>query len=551
MCRDLFHLGSVDRLRLSLALFCRGGNAEGMCCFRPLLACVVLAVWLSACGNEQTTNTQRFEPGKTQDTLRVGVLGLPAMLGNPYASLNAPTIYTWAAIFDSLTFVSQGGVVEPWLATSWRATSPITWEFKLRDDVMFSNGEHFTADAVINAVNYLLTPDAATGSVAQMLNSLAGARIIDDYTVEITTKATNVMFPNEAASLRIVAPDHWRKLGREAFARDPHGSGPFRAVSWEPAVVRMEAFEESWRPPHFKKLEIYAVPEGNQRVQGIISGRLDIVLGSIPDLMAELEAAGHQWIRFPGGGIILFSLILNPEHPAFGPENAPLMDVRVRRALNYAIDRNAYIAALLGNTTRAPSQPATDGVFGYDPELEPYPYDPERARTLLAEAGYADGFDLVIEVVTGTAIPNGEAIFQKAAEDLRAIGVRVELKTIPLPQYFNAIHMGEFKGQGFMMDFPVAPQMDALRGLRLHSCLWKTPWLCDAGDLQLIEEAMAAPDLAQRKALTQEIMRRYHEQAYMLYLFERVEYYGVRAGLEGFEAEGLFIRYNQIRESDK
>lgn len=513
-------------------------------------ALCIAGLMLASCG-DNTDNSKSTETEQTSDTLRVGVLGLPAMLGNPYASLNAPTIYTWSAIFDGLTYVGNDSVVQPWLATSWEATSPTTWVFKLREGVTFSNGEPFTSDAVINAVDYLVSPEAMTEVVAQMLGSMAGARAIDDYTVEITTKAPNVLFPREAASLRIVAPDHWRKLGPQGFAREPHGTGPFRVVSWEPAVARMEAFEESWRPPHFKKLDVYAVPEGPQRIQGIISDRLDVVLGTIPDQMEELEAAGHQWVSIPGGGIYTFSMILNRDHPAFGPANEPLMDVRVRRALNYAVDRQAYIEVLLSSTSRAPSQPVPPTAFGYNPDLEPYPYDPDQARALLAEAGYPEGFDLVFEIVPGTAIPNGTAIYQKIAEDLRAIGVNLELKTFPLPQYFNAVHTGDFKGQGFMMDFPTAPQLDALRGMRLHSCLWKTPWLCDEDDQAMISAAMAAPDLALRETLTQDIMRRYHEQAYLLYLFERVDYYGVRGDLEGFEAEGLFIQYDKIHPAEK
>jgi len=505
-----------------------------------LLTC---ALALAGCGESGTDGSARVE----SDTLRMGVIGLPAMLGNPYASLNAPTIYTWSAIFDGLTYVGNDGEVKPWLATAWRQTSPLTWEFSLREGVTFSNGEPLTSDAVINAVDYLISPEAATEVVAQMLASMAGARALDDLTVEITTKTPNVMFPREASSLRIVAPEHWRRLGREGFAREPHGTGPYRVVSWEPTVARMEAFKESWRPPHFEKLEVYAVPEGPQRVQGIITGQLDAILGTVPDSMAELEAAGHQWISIPGGRTYAFAMILNPDHPAFGPGNAPLMDVRVRQALNYAIDREAYITALLNNTSKAPSQPVPSLAFGYDPDLAPYPYDPDKARALLAEAGYPDGFDLVFEVVPGTAIPNGVAIFQKVAEDLRKVGVRLELKTFPLSQYFNAVHTGDFRGQGFMMDFPASPQMDALRGMRLHSCLWKTPWLCNAEDQALITAAMAEPDLARREALTQDLMRLYHEQSYLLYLFEAVDFYGLRAGLTGFEGEGLFIEYDKIR----
>jgi peptide/nickel transport system substrate-binding protein len=507
------------------------------------LALMALALPLTSCGESGTDGSAPVE----SDTLRMGVVGLPAMLGNPYASLNAPTIYTWSAIFDGLTYVGNDGQVKPWLATSWRQTGPLVWEFTLREGVTFSNGEPFNADAVLNAVDYLISPEAATEVVAQMLASMAGARALDDLTVEITTKTPNVMFPREASSLRIVAPEHWRRLGRQGFAREPHGTGPYRVTSWEPTVARMEAFEDSWRPPYFKKLEVYAVPEGPQRIQGILTGQLDAILGTVPDSMAELEAAGHQWISIPGGRTYVFALILNPDHPAFGPGNAPLMDVRVRQALNYAVDREAYIAALLDNTAKAPSQPVPPLAFGYNPALEPYPYDPDKARSLLAEAGYPDGFDLMFEVVPGTSIPNGVAIYQKVAEDLRKIGVRLELKTFPISQYFNAIHTGDFRGQGFMMDFPASPQMDALRGMRLHSCLWKTPWLCNAADQALITAAMEEPDLARREALTHDLMRLYHEQSYMVYLFESVDFYGLRAGLTGFNAEGLFIEYEKIR----
>ncbi|MEQ8508836.1 MAG: ABC transporter substrate-binding protein [Rhodospirillaceae bacterium] len=513
-----------------------------------MIAAMTLSLLLAGCGDEATKTASNTASNTAfNDTLRVGVLNLPAMLGNPYASLNAPTIYTWSAIFDGLTYVGLDSEVKPWLATAWAQTSPTTWVFTLREGVTFSNGERFTADAVVNAVDYLTSPEAVTEVVAQMLSSMAGARALDEYSVEITTKVPNVLFPREAASLRIVAPEHWRALGPQGFARNPHGTGPFRAVEWKPSVVKMVAFEESWRPPHFKKLEVYAVPEGPQRIQGVISGRLDVVLGSVPSSMMELEAAGHQWISVPGTGTYVFSLILNPDHPAFGPKNAPLTDKRVRQALNHAVNRDAYIQVLLDNKSRAPSQPAPASAFGYNPDLVPYSYDPDRARALLAEAGYADGFDLTIEVVPGTAIPNGVAIYQRVAEDLRAVGVHLELKTFPMSQYFNAIHSGDFKGQGFMMDFPTAPQMDALRGMRLHSCLWKTPWLCNAADQALIEAAMAEPDLARRQTLTMDLMRHYHEQAYMLYLFESVDFYGVRAGLEGFAAEGLFIQYEKIR----
>jgi len=488
------------------------------------------------------TKTSRFRD--VSSTLRVGVITTPPFLGNPYASLNAPTIFTWSAIFDSLTFVAHDGDARPWLATSWEASSPHTWIFKLREDVLFSNGEKFTSDAVVNAVEYLISTEAQKEVVANMLNSVAGARMIDDYTVEIVTKSPNIMFPREAASLRIVAPEHWRKLGPQKFAQEPHGTGPFIVESWHPSVVRLRAFTDSWRPPHFDRLEILSVPEGQARVQGMLSGQLDIILGGTPDLTARLPAEGHQVIVVPGSGTFSFAFILNPKHPAFDERNIPLTDIRVRQAINYAVDKQAFVDILLDGQTVVPSQPAPRIAFGHDPALQPYPYNPDKARTLLEEAGYADGFPLVIEVLS----VGWEAIYERAASDLRAVGIDVQLLTFTLPQYIRAVHTGDFRGQGFIMDFPTAPQMDPMRGMRLHSCLWKVPWLCIEDDQKLIDATMSEFDLAKRLSMTKRLMRIYRDQAYVLNLYEQVNIYGVRKGLKGFEAEGLFIRYDLLRD---
>ena len=481
--------------------------------------------------------------------LRIGVLGVPPTKGQPYASMNAPTIYTWAAVFDSLTFVGHDGQVRPWLATSWRNLDPLTWEFSLRQGVTFSNGEPFTADAVVNAVGYLTSAEAQGDVVATMLNSLDRAWAVGDETVIIKTKTPNPMLPREAATLRVVAPRHWRALGPDGFALQPHGTGPFQVERFEDGRVLMKANPGSWRPPTFERLDVRAVPDGPSRIQGILSGQLDIILGTSPDQLQSLTDAGHQVDVVQGSGAFGFSFILNPKHPNFGPGSTPLLDVRVRQALNYGVNKERLVAGLIDGRTTVASQPAPPIAFGYDPDLKPYPYDPGKAKALLAEAGYPEGFDLVLEVNPGGSIPNGAAIYQQMAEDLRAIGVRVELRTFSMLQYLRALHQGEFKGQGFVMDFPAAPSMDALRAMKLHSCWWKTPFLCVPEDQVLIDSIAQEFDMDRRRSMTQSLMRRYYDQAYAIYLFNMVDFYGIRKGLTGFEAESLFIRYDLIRDA--
>jgi len=487
-----------------------------------------------------------FGPAQAaESTLRMAVSAVPPSKGQPFVSMNAPTIYTWAAIFDCLTFVGHDGNVRPWLALSWRNIDPLTWEFKLRPGVTFSNGEPFNADAVVNAVEYLTSDAAVADVVATMLDSLKGARAIDDLTVQITTRRPNPMLPREFATLRMVAPGAWRKLGPQGFGLQPSGTGPFEAERFGAANVSMKAFRGSWRPPHFDRLELRVVPEGPSRIQGLLSGQLDVIVSAPPELADMLTDAGHRFITVEGSAAYGWSFILNPKHPNFGPANKPLMDVRVRQALNYAVDKEAFIKAFLNGATTVASQAAPPIAFGFDPAIKPYPYDPAKAKALLAEAGYPNGFDLLIEVSPG-ATPDG--IWQSAAADLAAVGVRVELRPFTVPQYVRALHQGDFKGQGFQMDFPAAPSMDAMRAMKLHSCWWKTPYLCVAEDQALIESISQEFDMDKRLSMTRELMRRFHDNAYALYFYDLATFYGVRKGIAGFEAEALFVRYDLLKD---
>ena len=119
-------------------------------------------------------------PASANDILRLGVYSLPRGLGNPHSSTAGSEMYTWAAIFDSVTRIDAEARVVPWLATEWSALDELTWRFELRRDVTFSNGERFDADAVVAALEYLISEEAAGESVAREFVVVAGARRLDD-----------------------------------------------------------------------------------------------------------------------------------------------------------------------------------------------------------------------------------------------------------------------------------------------------------------------------------------------------------------------------------
>ena len=130
---------------------------------------------------------------ETEQILRMGVVSLPPALGNPYRGTGVPTIYTYRAMFEGLTFVTEEGEVKPNLATAWQRIDDLTWQFDLRQDAVFHNGVPFTADAVVFAVNYLTSPEATVEPIARDLAAIESAEALDDYTVQINTEVPTTL----------------------------------------------------------------------------------------------------------------------------------------------------------------------------------------------------------------------------------------------------------------------------------------------------------------------------------------------------------------------
>jgi peptide/nickel transport system substrate-binding protein len=472
-------------------------------------------------------------------TLRVAIATLPPAFGNPHSGTNMPTIVTWAAIFDTLTYVDAKGALQPWLALSWRAEGEGAWVFELRPGVTFSNGEPFDAEAVVATVAYLTSDAAKAESVAQEIRSVASARALGPLTVEIATRTPDPILPRTLATMRIVAPKAWASLGRDGFARAPVGTGPFMLASpgdLQPNGVMLTAFKASWRPPLAERLYLAAIPDETARLQALLSGAVDVALGIGPENKPVVEAKGGRLVSFPGPNVMVIAFVT--------VKPGPLQDVRVRRALNYAVGKQVLVDALYGGATTVATQPAPPQAAGFDASIAPYPHDPDKARALLKEAGYENGFDLTVEAVTGGVTE--AAMYAAVASDLAKVGVRMTTLSIPTPQLIRYIQTGGFKGQAFGMDYGTAPSLDALRALRLHSCQWRVPWNCDQAIMPLIEAAQREFDPARRLEKQHEVMRAWHDSAPAIFLFNLLGSAAHGPGVSGLQVENNFIRYDLI-----
>lgn len=469
--------------------------------------------------------------------LTVAIPGFPTLGLNPLLMTNLPPLYTLAALFDALTWTDLQGKARPQVAERWEAVNETTWVFHLRRDVVFSDGRPLTAADVVFAVDLLHSPIGLTYTVNVEIPSLRSARAIDDYTVEITTHQPNPFLPQELSLMRLLSPPAWSKGGDEGFSRAPVGSGPYVMVSRGPAIMQLRANPTSWRKPKIEELELISAPEPTTRVQSILSGRAHIAMALGPDQMGQIEAAGHHVLVRPEPSMINLSFVLTKE--------SPLRDIRVRHALNHAVDKQNIVNTILAGQAKAATQPTPSIAFGYDPDMPGYDYDPDLARKLLTEAGYPNGFEMVAEIYAGTST-FAPLVYQQASADLARVGVKLDVRIVPIPKYSRGLHQGEWDGTAFGVDYNTAPSYDALRGFYRHSCMWKAPWYCDETIMPLLKEALGTFDLDKRLALTRKVLRHQRDQAPGLLLHDLVRYDAYADEITGFDMIGGYVPYDQI-----
>ncbi|MBI2089265.1 MAG: ABC transporter substrate-binding protein [Deltaproteobacteria bacterium] len=334
-------------------------------------------------------------------------------------------------LWDWLTEVTADGKLQPGLATTWKPSGDgLTWVFRLRQGVKFHDGKEMTAEDVqFSLMEAFRRPEAKSSRAVQFRKGIKDVKVVDRYTVSIHTATPWPTFPfdisNQPGIEGIVLPKHYvQKAGWTAFARRPMGTGAYKFVRHEVGTaIEFEAFKEHWRtPPKFDGLRIIVVPEAATRIAMLKTGQVDIADVSL-DEVPELERSGLKIAEDPQPTSVRIHL-----YGTYYDNAGPIGDTRVRQALNLAINREEMVRTLFrGKGKPAAVFPPAPISIGYPRDLKPYPYDPQRAKKLLAEAGFPNGFAIkLFSLSTG-----GFAQFQQVAEAVagywEAIGVRTSI----------------------------------------------------------------------------------------------------------------------------
>jgi peptide/nickel transport system substrate-binding protein len=459
------------------------------------------------------------------------VIGMPAptQVLDPFF-MNSADLPLMCCMYDSLFDLDDKTLeMTPVLVEDWEQLDDLTWAFKLKEGVQFHKGwGEMTADDWAYWVNRVVTEQGRPYFVMGS-GMVSEAVVTDKYSFEIHLSQPWAAFP--LTSLvnfggMVISSKAYEEMGAEEFGLSPIGTGPFEIESWTPGGdVVLKRFED-YHDPSFPKLEelvFQGIEDRVVRLEKIKNGEIDWTLAldmkDIPTLREDpnlqvLDAVGWNW------DFILFNLKL---------EGRPWQDERVRQAIAYAVDRNAIVEGVYYGNANADDDPLPAGFLGDDPEQQFYPNtaDLEKARSLLADAGYEDGFTM--PCLTSRKPDVTEVV----ADQLRKVGITVEIELVDSATQRSRYSAEDYETQIHAVVL-ASPDSDSAMYWWYHSTGGGHTYSNPDVDAKL-DEARAASDPEERKALYREIVEIVSEEAPKVVLCNVNEVYVLSSALTGFE----------------
>ncbi|MFO8059833.1 MAG: ABC transporter substrate-binding protein [Bacillota bacterium] len=498
----------------------RHDSRRWMC---SLLVVGMIVLLLAGCGPKDTAPST---PSTVEQESEIVIAqGVDATTLDPNMHAEAPTTNVCINIYDTLLMRDLDANIIPALAESYENLDDSTWEFRLRDDVTFHNGEAFDAESVKFTLERILDPEMNSPQMPH-LSSIEEVRIIDPGTVHIITREPFPTLPAQLVSRQMVPPEYTREMGHEHLAANPVGTGPYRFVEWtRDEKIVLEANEEYWRGrPAVDRVVFRVIPENSTRMAELQTGSVDLIVNVPPHQAATLEEdEGTAVARVPSSRVIFMGIVSDTP--------GPLEDVRVRQALNYGIDVQSIVDnVLMGNGTPLAGQPVGEIHFGYNPSLEPYPHDPDRALDLLAEAGYPDGLELNLDSPSGRYLMDKE-IAQAAVGQVESIGVDIDLNVLEWGVYVEKIMARQLEDLFLIgwgnSTFDADATLYSWFRTGQRFCFYDNPQIDE-----LLDSARVSMDQQERLQLYHQAMEILSEEAPWVYLHQQLDIYGISGRLD-------------------
>ncbi|HEY9572969.1 MAG TPA: ABC transporter substrate-binding protein [Pusillimonas sp.] len=392
-------------------------------------------------------------------TLKIGLASEPTAV-DPHYHQTTPNEALVYHIFQPLVAMDADQKLQPALAKSWEATDDTTWTFKLDEKAKFSNGEPFTAQDVVFSFCRILNNETGIGSGGtNTVRRILSVETPDERTVLLKTAAPQPVLPNELARIPMIwsgivkhgkltytpkegcgVTSPWPVVNDFNSGKDVIGTGPYVLKSYvKGSGIVLERNEKYWGElPAWKEVRMTAVPSAGPRLTGLLAGDFDLIENPAARDLKRIKESGFGHTVKPSVRIMFFQLDAGREQSPMVKSSKgdnPLQNVKVRQAMSMAIDRKTIVDRIMDGVALPANQFIPAGMFGAIDQAPALEYNPKKAKQLLAEAGYPDGFELTLSATNDRYI-NDAQVTQAVAQYLSRIGIKTQVDTVTSSVYF-------------------------------------------------------------------------------------------------------------------
>ena len=403
-----------------------------------LIAIIMLQAIFTSGGAFAATSTSGAEGVRPTGELRLAMSGIGFMRPIPWQETTFGKGYM-TLLYDFLVGANPDGSLSTanGAAERWELSPDgLTWTFWLRRDITFHDGTKLTAEDVKWSLEMVIKPESVAGFAVRLRRSIAEIEAVDPYTLVIRTQKPDLWLAQDLSmaaghEMAILPKAYYEQVGVEGFIANPIGSGPYKWVKGVTGVfIELEAVDQHWAEgvPKYKMVKYMVVPEESTRIAMLQTGEVDIVSAS-RERVPELQTKGFNVFVKERGSVMGCYF-----HQQW--DSVPIADKRVRQALNLAINREEIAQFIFAGQAKLMAMYPV-GSFavaaGADPSLPPYPYDPEKAKQLLAAAGYANGFETTIYSYGREDVPEMSRLIEAIAGYMAEIGVKLNIFATEYP----------------------------------------------------------------------------------------------------------------------
>jgi peptide/nickel transport system substrate-binding protein len=458
------------------------------------------------------------KPAAPTKPLVIAISTEPATLdGQAVIDRNARV--TIGNLFEGLLDRDRSAKIVPLLAESYEPINDSTWRFKLRRGVKFHNGEPFNAEAAAFSVNRIVSKDYKTLRTSY-IQDIVGAKAVDEYTVDVETKGVNAVLPVQMTQLVMVPP---RAAEDKDFGQRPIGTGPYKFSGWDKGrEIKITASDDYWgQKPSIKDVTMRIMPDSQTQLSALQVGEIDLVL----DLLPEQARLAPRTLSIPATE---FSYI------QFNAHKKEMSDPRVRVAMNLAVDKETLAKTVYGGHAQPNhAQHLAPGMLGYNPNVKPFPFDPARAKQLLTEAGYPNGFSLTLHAPIGRYL-KGEESAEYVAAQFGEVGIKTKVELMEWTAYQEAGRIAGDQPGAFDLKYGWNSNewFDASRIVSHITCKGTSSKLCNPKVDDLMDRAIKTLDQGARDQMYQQVWATLHDDPHSIYLLQQNLIYGVSNRLE-------------------